>query len=150
MSRAVAAVDRSRLPGLRPVPRFAFPAIDEVVAAPTGCASGRVRHAAVPVVALPADRRRGAADDPTGQEGLAALTADMLDEGSGDWSAIEMHEELARIGAQFDIDIGADATLVGVTALNRFAERGARAARRHRRAARASPRTISCACASCG
>ena len=66
--------------------------------------------------------RRGAADDPTRQEGLAALTADMLDEGTGTWSAIEVHEELARIGAQFDIDIGADATLVGVTALSRFAE----------------------------
>ena len=68
--------------------------------------------------------RRGAADDPSGQEGLAALTADMLDEGTGTWSAIEVHQQLARIGAQFDIDIGADATLVGVTALNRFAERG--------------------------
>ena len=47
----------------------------------------------------------------------------MLDEGTGSWSAIEVHQELARIGAQFDIDIGADATLVGLTALSRFAGR---------------------------
>ena len=40
--------------------------------------------------------RRGAADDPPGKEGLAAITVDMLDEGSGGRSAIEMHEALAR------------------------------------------------------
>jgi predicted Zn-dependent peptidase len=34
----------------------------------------------------------------------------MLDEGSGDRSAIDMHEAIARLGAQFDIDIGSDAT----------------------------------------
>jgi zinc protease len=52
------------------------------------------------------------------------MTADMLDEGTGSWSAIEFHEEIARIGAQFDTDIGSDATIVGVTALSRFASRG--------------------------
>src|SRR5262245_44900317 len=47
----------------------------------------------------------------------------MLDEGSGDRSSIEMHETLARIGAQFDTDIGADATAISVTALSRVADR---------------------------
>ena len=47
----------------------------------------------------------------------------MLDEGSGDRSAIEMHEALARLGAQFDTDIGSDATSVSVTMLSRFAAR---------------------------
>jgi predicted Zn-dependent peptidase len=64
--------------------------------------------------------RRGAADDPVGKEGLAALTVDMLDEGSADRSAIEMHEGLARIGAQLDSDIGPDATIMTVTVLSRF------------------------------
>jgi zinc protease len=48
----------------------------------------------------------------------------MLDEGSGGRSAIEMHEALARIGAQFDTDIGADAALLSVTTLKRCADRG--------------------------
>jgi predicted Zn-dependent peptidase len=117
------AVDRSRLPGLRPVPRFSFPAIVKSSLA-NGLGVWSVRHEAVPLIGFLLIVRRGAADDPQGQEGLAALTADMLDEGTGAWSAIEVHQELARIGAQFDIDIGADATLVGVTVLNRFAERG--------------------------
>ena len=64
--------------------------------------------------------RRGAADDPPDKEGLAAITLDMLDEGSGGRSAIEMHEALARLGAQLDSDIGSDATLLTVTSLGRF------------------------------
>src|SRR5258708_1562191 len=65
--------------------------------------------------------RRGAADDPPDKEGLAAITLDMLDEGSGGRSAIEMHEALARLGAQLDSDISSDATLLTVTSLGRFA-----------------------------
>jgi zinc protease len=123
--RTVVAVDRSRLPDLQPVPRFAFPSIHKSSLA-NGLGVWSVRHEAVPMLGFLLIIRRGSADDPQGQEGLAALTADMLDEGTGPWSAIEVHEELARIGAQFDIDIGADATLVGVTALSRFADRGLR------------------------
>ena len=69
-----------------------------------------MHHAQVPLVAFTLLVRRGAAADPPGKDGLAAMTADMLDEGSGDRSAIEMHEALARLGAQFDTDIGSDAT----------------------------------------
>jgi predicted Zn-dependent peptidase len=117
-----ARVDRSRLPPLRPVPRFAFPAIDKSALA-NGLRVWSVRHEGVPLIGFLLIVRRGAADDPPRQDGLAALTADMLDEGTGSWSAIEVHQELARIGAQFDTDIGADATLVGLTALSRFAPR---------------------------
>jgi predicted Zn-dependent peptidase len=66
---------------------------------------------------------RGAAADPPRQDGLAAITADMLDEGSGGRSAIQMHEALARLGAQFDTDIGSDATAISVTALSRVTDR---------------------------
>jgi zinc protease len=79
-----------------------------------------VSHPSVPVVTLMLLVRRGAADDPPGKEGLAALTVDMLDEGSEGRSAIQMHESLARIGAQLDADIGSDAALMSVTVLSRF------------------------------
>jgi zinc protease len=121
--RAALGVDRSRLPDLRPVPRVVFPTIDKSTLA-NGLKVWTVHHAQVPLVGFLLIIRRGAADDPPGREGLAALTADMLDEGTGPWSAIEVHEQLARIGAQFDTDIGSDATLVGLTALSRFAGRG--------------------------
>jgi len=49
----------------------------------------------------------------------------MVDEGTGSLSAIEVSEGLARIGAEYDVDVGADATCFSLTTLSRFAERGA-------------------------
>ena len=51
------------------------------------------------------------------------MTADMLDEGSGDRSAIEMHEAIARLGTQLETDIGSDAAVAGFTVLGRFTDR---------------------------
>jgi zinc protease len=113
-------VDRSRLPEPGATRRFIFPAIEKS-ALSSGLRVWTVRHTAIPVVTLTLLVRRGAADDPPGKEGLAAISVDMLDEGSGARSAIEMHEALARVGAQLDSDIGADAALLTVTALSRFA-----------------------------
>jgi predicted Zn-dependent peptidase len=113
-------IDRSRLPEPGPAARFLFPEIQKTTL-PSGLQVWTVRHAQVPVVAFMLLVRRGAAVDPAGKEGLAAMTADMLDEGSGSRSSIEIHEALARIGAQFDTDIGSDATLVSVSSLSRVA-----------------------------
>jgi predicted Zn-dependent peptidase len=115
-------VDRSRLPEPGPARSFTFPAIEKSTL-PNGLRVWTVYHPQVPVIAFDLLVRRGASADPAGKDGLAALTADMLDEGSGDRSAIEMHESLARLGAQFDTDIGSDALSVSVTVLSRFAGR---------------------------
>src|SRR5206468_6946628 len=80
-------------------------------------------HTGLPIISLLLLLRTGSANDPAGQEGLAALTADMLDEGSGSRSAIEMHEDLARIGAQVDADISSDASTMTLSVLSRFADR---------------------------
>jgi zinc protease len=113
-------VDRSRLPEPSPTRTLAFPAIDKSVL-PNGLRVWTVHHAQVPLVGFTLLVRRGAASDPAGKAGLAAFTADMLDEGSGDRSAIEIHEALARLGSQFDTDIGSDATVASVAVLSRFA-----------------------------
>jgi zinc protease len=68
------------------------------------------------VLLLPA----GAALDPATTPGLAAITADMLDEGSGDRSAIEMQEALARIGTDLDTEAGPDAVVLSMTLVDRF------------------------------
>jgi zinc protease len=116
-------IDRSRLPEPGAVRPFAFPSIAKSVLR-SGLRVWSVRHAAVPVATFVLLLRRGSASDPVGKEGLAALTVDMLDEGSGDRTAIEMHEALANLGAQFDTDIGADAAAATMIALGRFANRG--------------------------
>jgi zinc protease len=114
--------DRSRLPEPAPTRTLAFPAIEKSTLS-NGMRVWTVQHPQVPLVALTFLIRRGASSDPVGQDGLAAVTADMLDEGSGDRSAIEMHEGLARLGAQFDTDIGSDATVASITVLSRFTAR---------------------------
>ena len=48
----------------------------------------------------------------------------MLDEGCGEYSALDVHEALGRIGAQLDTDVGHDATVIGLTTLQRFLDRG--------------------------
>jgi predicted Zn-dependent peptidase len=82
-----------------------------------------VGHRQVPVVAFALLVTTGASADPAGLDGLAAITADMLDEGTGALSAIQVHEAIARLGAQLETDIGSDAMSLGFTVLARFADR---------------------------
>ncbi len=116
-------VDRSRLPVVGIPPRFIFPPIEKSLLS-NGLRVWTVGHSAVPLVTLILLIRRGASSDPPGKEGLAAMTLDMLDEGSGARSAIEMHEALSRLGTRLDSDIGSDATMLSMTALSRVAESG--------------------------
>jgi predicted Zn-dependent peptidase len=116
---------RSRLPEPGPARRFSFPPIEKSILA-SGLRVWTVGHSAIPVVTVMLLLRRGSADDPPGLDGLAALTVDMLDEGSGGRSAIAFHESLARIGAQLDSDIGPDAAVLTITALSRFSAEAVR------------------------
>ncbi len=113
------SVDRSRLPAARPNPPFALPAIEKSTL-PNGLRVWTVAQRALPMVTVVLLVRCGSADDPPGGDGLAAFTADMLDEGSGDRSAIQMHEGLADLGTELDADIGSDALTFGVEVLSRF------------------------------
>src|SRR5262245_6720716 len=114
--------DRSRLPVPGPSLPFRFPSIAKSTLS-NGLAVWTVPHQAVPLTSLVLLVRRGSAADPPGKDGLAAITADMLDEGCGELSAIEIHEALGRIGAQFDTDIGSDAMSASTTVLTRFTDR---------------------------
>ena len=115
-------VDRTRLPEPTAARSFNFPTIEKSSLS-SGLRVWTVSHPSIPVVTFALLVRRGAADDPAGKEGLAAITVDMLDEGSGGRSSIQMHEALAGIGAQLDSDIGSDAALLTTTVLSRFADR---------------------------
>lgn len=116
------AVDRTRLPAPGPEPSFSFPEITRENLA-CGLTLWTVEHRELPVLATLLLLPVGSADDPSDLPGLAALTGDMLDEGSGDRSAIEIHDALARIGASFDTDVGVDATVVTLTTLTKHKDR---------------------------
>jgi predicted Zn-dependent peptidase len=113
-------IDRSRLPLVGPTPPFQFAAIrkDRLK---NQLAVWTAEHRGLPLVSILLVFPSGSAADFEGYEGLAALTADMLDEGSGDRSAIDINAAFARIGAHLDIDVSSDATVLSVSCLSRFA-----------------------------
>jgi predicted Zn-dependent peptidase len=118
------AVDRSRLPEPGPEAPFFFPEIRRRVL-PNGLRLWTIEHHAVPIVSFLALLPVGSAADPDDRPGVAAVTADLLDEGAGDLDALQLHEAIGRIGAQFDTEIGADATALSLTVLEQFAGRAA-------------------------
>lgn len=115
-------VDRSRLPVPGPDRRFSFPQATKTTLA-NGLRVWTVEHRSVPVVSFLLIVPSGAAADPSARPGLAAITADMLDEGSGERSALEVQDALARIGAELETEVSADVTSLGLTTLTRFKER---------------------------
>lgn len=114
------ALDRSIRPALGPEPRFTFPQIQRRRLA-NGLDTWTAEHRDVPLISVLVLVRAGAAFDPADRPGLAALTGDLLDEGCGSLDALALHEALGRLGAQLDTEVGADATLVGMTTLARSA-----------------------------
>ena len=78
-----------------------------------------VEHRRAPVLSLRLLIPAGASVDPSHQFGLAALTADLLDEGSADHTAIELHKALSRIGGHLSTEVTSDATVISLTTLAR-------------------------------
>ncbi|MEO6212802.1 MAG: pitrilysin family protein [Vicinamibacterales bacterium] len=117
------AVDRTTLPPLGPLPEFHFPEVRRTALA-NGLRIWTIEQRAVPLVSALLLLRRGSASDPEDRAGLAAITGDLLDEGCGELDALALHEALGRIGGQIDTEVGADATMLGLSVLKRFSTRG--------------------------
>jgi zinc protease len=117
-------VDRSAAPALGAIPSFTFPGIERHVLR-NGLKVRTVEHTSAPVLTMAVQVEGGSGADPASQEGLASLVADMVDEGTGSLSAIDVSDALARIGGDYDVDTGPDAIGFSLTTLTRFADRGA-------------------------
>jgi zinc protease len=115
-------VDRSRLPTTGPPLSFTFPEMRRRTLA-SGLHVCTIEHFEVPLITCFVLMPVGSSQDPGHQPGLAAITGDLLDEGSGDLDALQVHEALGRIGAHLDTEIGADATLLELTSLEQHAPR---------------------------
>jgi predicted Zn-dependent peptidase len=120
----VTGVDRSRLPDVGPDPAFVFPEIVRHRLL-NGVSVRTVEHWSVPVITFVLQVEGGSGADASGKEGLAAIVADMVDEGTGALSAIDVSDALARIGADYEVDVNPDVTVFSLTTLVKFAERGA-------------------------
>jgi zinc protease len=119
----VTPVDRSKLPIPLASAPFRFPGIVHRTLA-NGLEVRAIVHRNVPLVSAALLVPGGTAVDPVDRHGLTAFTADLLDEGSGGRSAIEVSDALARYGADLDVDVGPDAVVVALTTLVRYLEPG--------------------------
>lgn len=120
----MSGVDRSRLPAPGAPRPFVFPAVERTTVG-DGLDVRFVRHTAAPIVSMAALIRGGSAADPASRPGLAAFTADLLDDGAGALDGPGISDVLARIGAEADIEVWPDATVLTITTLARHAARAA-------------------------
>ncbi len=74
-------------------------------------------RSAVPVVNIRMSLDAGYASDQFGELGTSSLAMTMLDEGTTSRSALEISDELARLGARFNAGSGIDSSTVGISAL---------------------------------
>jgi predicted Zn-dependent peptidase len=79
-----------------------------------------VTHRAVPIATAVLLVRGGSSVDPASRPGLTSITAGLLDEGSSGQTALEVADRIARIGGDFDLEVGSDAILMSLTTLDRF------------------------------
>ncbi len=96
----LAPPDRSKLPEPAPSPTWALPTA-KTFALANGLKVYHLKQGATPLVAMLLVLPRGAATDPKDKSGLTALTTDLLDEGAGGKSALELSEELQRLGTDY-------------------------------------------------
>ena len=114
------AVDRRRLPAVGLPAALRFPAIERETLS-NRVSFWTVDHHEADLVSLVLLVPSGSAADPPGYEGLAAFTADLLDDGTRRRSGVDLHDELGRIGGRLGTDVSSDATVLSITALARHA-----------------------------
>ena len=105
------APDRSKPPAVGPAPALRVPAIEKRALA-NGLQVWIVPSHKVPLVHLQLALKAGSGVDPAGKYGLASLTADMLDEGAGSRSALEIADAVDYLGADLTTRSTEDASYV--------------------------------------
>ncbi|MEI6666599.1 MAG: pitrilysin family protein [Acidobacteriota bacterium] len=98
----------------------AFPPVTRLTLA-NGLAVWFVERRQLPFVSVSILVPAGSSADPVEQPGVASLLADMLDEGAGGRSAIEVQEAFGRLGTSIDTDAGFDGVLLSFAVLPRHA-----------------------------
>jgi zinc protease len=119
----VTQADRSRLPTVTGTASFRFPPVRKQQLE-SGLGLWCIEDSSLPLVSLLLVVPAGSGADPAALPGLASLTGDLLDEGSGSRSAIDVYDAFARIGSHLEIEVAADSTLIGLTVLTSHLERG--------------------------
>jgi zinc protease len=115
LAASPAGADRSQLPDPGKLPTATLPAIERATL-PNGLEVIVARRDGVPVVNLDLLIDAGWAADGAAQ-GMASLAMNMLDEGAAARSALEISDELERLGATLNTGAGLDTCTVSLSAL---------------------------------
>lgn len=76
-----------------------------------------LRQGPTPLVSVQVVIPRGSATDPVGKAGTTYLLADMLDEGAGKLSSLQLSDELGLMATDYDANAGVDYVRLGMNLL---------------------------------
>lgn len=82
-----------------------------------GLSIWHMKQGSAPLVAIHLVLPSGTAFDPEGKAGLTLLAADLLDEGAGSLSALELSDKLGRLATDYSSQAGVDYVLLSMNAL---------------------------------
>ncbi|WP_437592243.1 M16 family metallopeptidase [Sorangium sp. So ce1000] len=102
-----------------PKPQPFTPPAPVVFDGPNGAKVWLLERRALPIVSVSISVASGAADDPKGAAGLAHITADMLDEGAGTRSAVELSSAINDLGATLSVGARADGSVATLSVLKK-------------------------------
>ena len=94
------------------------------VRSPGGIEAWLVESHENPLIAMRFAFRGGAAQDPTGKEGLAYFVSGMMDEGAGELDSIAFQERLQGLAMRLDFDAARDVMLGNVQMLSANRDEG--------------------------
>ncbi|VUX55967.1 Peptidase M16 domain protein [uncultured Woeseiaceae bacterium] len=113
---AAEGADRSSVPETNTFPEVKFAEFERDFLT-NGMELIVANRSAVPVVNIRMSLDAGFASDQFGELGTSSLAMTMLDEGTTSRSALEISDELARLGARFNAGSGIDSSTVGISAM---------------------------------
>jgi zinc protease len=113
---AAEGADRSAVPDTTTFPEVKFAAFEREFLQ-NGMELIVANRSAVPVVNIRMSVDAGFASDQFGELGTSSFAMTMLDEGTENRSALEISDELARLGARFNAGSSIDASTIGISAL---------------------------------
>jgi zinc protease len=116
LAAGAAGADRSALPDAGTPPAPAFPAYQTATLS-NGLKVIVAERPAIPVVELNLLVNAGYAADAGGAPGTASLAMNMLDEGTATRTALQISDELERLGASLNVGSNLDASFVTLSAL---------------------------------
>ncbi len=118
---AAAGADRSSLPAPGPAAPLNLPPLQRSTLA-NGLPVILVERHNVPLVEFRLLIEGGYATDPKGLEGLATLSMSLLDEGAGAFNALQLAEQLERIGASIGSSASLDLSQIRLSAVKPMLE----------------------------